>query len=253
MIDAFREGEDYMKSYEDSFREMIDNMIAKTITGKVIGERIEQMIAKIKEIAKTRAEGDASVIAAKDALDKLEQQRNRFYGFREGGEYVPEEVFDKVNKDIADAQKIYDEIFTKAVQPTPEDVQGIRENISSWKDDVKNEFDTFMEAFGVEFGSAKDSQQLSALQQGIQSVSETTAGALEAYMNGVSQQVYLHSELLTQIRDAIIGADSDIQLGVQGQMLLQLQQSFQVQMAIQTILEGWSSPNGMAVRVQLDS
>lgn len=70
-------------------------------------------------------------------------------------------------------------------------------------------------------------------------------------MNGVSQQVYYQSDILTQIRDILVGGDADIQLGVQGQMLLQLQQSFQVQMAIQTILEGWSSPNGLAVRVEM--
>ena len=253
MIDAFREGENYMKSYEDAFREMIDNMIAKTIAGKVIGERIEQMIANIKEIAKTRAEGDASVIAARDALDKLEKQRDVFYAFREGGENVPEEVFDQINKDIADAQKIYDEIYTKAVQPTPEDVQGIRESISSWKDDVKNEFDTFMEAFGVEFGSAKESQQLSALQQGLQGVSEETAGAVEAYLNGMSQQAYLRNELLTQIRDAIMGTNSDIQLGVQGQMLLQLQNNYIIMQSIQSMMEGWTTPSGQGIRVELIS
>lgn len=70
-------------------------------------------------------------------------------------------------------------------------------------------------------------------------------------MNGVSQQVYYQSEILTQIRDAVVMMDGDVQLGTQAQMLLQLQQSYAVQMAIQTILEGWSSPNGLAVRVEM--
>jgi hypothetical protein len=70
-------------------------------------------------------------------------------------------------------------------------------------------------------------------------------------MNGVSQQVYYQSEVLTQIRDAVVMMDGDVQLGTQAQMLLQLQQSYAVQMAIQTILEGWSSPNGLAVRVEM--
>jgi predicted transcriptional regulator len=108
-----------------------------------------------------------------------------------------------------------------------------------------------MEAFGVEFGSAKESQQLSALQQGIQGITEDTAGALEAITSGMSQQVYYQSTLLEQIRDAIMGTNSDIQLGVQGQMLLQLQQSFQVQMAIQGILEGVLTPSGQGFRVEL--
>ena len=251
MIDAFREGENYMKSYEDAFREMVDNMIAKTIVGKVIGERIEQMIDNIKEIAKTRAESDPDVAAAMEALKKEEHVRDVLYAFRESGEFVPEESFDIVNERIKEAQKIYDEIYTKAVQLTPEDVQGIRESISSWKDDVKNEFDAYMDAFGVEFGSAKDSQQLSALQQGLQGVSEETAGAVEAYLNGMSQQAYLRNELLTQIRDAIMGTDSDIQLGVQGQMLLQLQNNYIIMQSIQSMMEGWTTPSGQGIRVEL--
>ena len=95
------------------------------------------------------------------------------------------------------------------------------------------------------------SSELSALQQGIQGITEDTASALEAYMNSVSQQVYLHSDLLTQIRDAVVALDGDVQMSVQGQMLLQLQQSYQVQMAIQNIMVGWSNPSGSAVKVEL--
>ena len=95
--------------------------------------------------------------------------------------------------------------------------------------------------------------ELSALQAGIKGITEETAGALEAYMNGVLQQVYLHSQLLTEIRDALTGTDGDVSLATNAQMLLQLQQSYQVQMAIQTILEGWSSPSGLAVRVEMVS
>jgi hypothetical protein len=92
---------------------------------------------------------------------------------------------------------------------------------------------------------------LSALQQGIQGITETTAGALEAYMNGVSQQVYYQSDLLTQIRDAVVLFNTDVQVATMGQILLQLQNSYLVQTAIQNILNGWSSPNGLAVRVEM--
>lgn len=92
---------------------------------------------------------------------------------------------------------------------------------------------------------------LSALQQGIQGITEDTAGALEAYMNGVSQQVYAHTDLLTQIRDAVVGFDMDIQSATLSQMLMQLQNSYQTQQAIQSILEGWTNASGMAVRVEM--
>lgn len=93
--------------------------------------------------------------------------------------------------------------------------------------------------------------QLSNLQQGIQSVTEETAGALEAITNGISQQCYLQSDLLTQIRDAVVTMDNDVQIATQAQILLQLQQSFAVHMAIKNILEGVLNPSGRAFNVEL--
>ena len=72
-------------------------------------------------------------------------------------------------------------------------------------------------------------------------------------MNGVSQQVYLQSRLITEIRDAIVGFDLDVQVATMGQMLLQLQASYQVQMSIQGILEGVLNPSGRAFNVELIS
>jgi len=114
------------------------------------------------------------------------------------------------------------------------------------------EFYGNLENLGI-ISPTKESKELSALQQGITGITEDTAGALEAYMNSVSQQVYLHSDLLTQIRDAVVGFDLDVQTATVSQILLQLQSSYQVQMSIQSILNGWSNPNGMAVRVEMVS
>lgn len=131
------------------------------------------------------------------------------------------------------------------------DIKNYAEQLRNLSPELQDSIDyvnELIKGLGLEESSQ---QSLSALQQGIQGVTETTAGALEAYMNGVSQQVYYQSEILTQIRDAVVVMDGDVQLGTQAQMLLQLQQSYAVQMAIQSILEGWSSPNGMAVRVEM--
>jgi hypothetical protein len=100
------------------------------------------------------------------------------------------------------------------------------------------------------FGESSETQ-LSALQQGIQGITEDTAGALEGYMNGVSQQVYYQSDLMTQIRDAVVGFSLDVQVATMSQILLQLRSSYEVQSAIHSVLEGWSSPNGMSVRVEM--
>jgi hypothetical protein len=70
-------------------------------------------------------------------------------------------------------------------------------------------------------------------------------------MNGVSQQVYYQSDLMTQIRDAVVGFSLDVQVATMSQILLQLRSSYEVQSAIHSVLEGWSSPNGMSVRVEM--
>jgi hypothetical protein len=70
-------------------------------------------------------------------------------------------------------------------------------------------------------------------------------------MNGVSQQVYLQSDLLTQIRDILINFGGDVTIATNSQILLQLQQSFQVQMTIQNVLTGVLNASGLAFRVEM--
>lgn len=106
-------------------------------------------------------------------------------------------------------------------------------------------------ALGIAYGSGNASKNLSNLQQGIQSITEDTAGALEAYMNGVSQQVYLHSDLLTQIRDAVVMMNGDAQLATQAQMLLQLQKNYILVQSMAVLMENWTIPSGNGIRVAL--
>ena len=137
------------------------------------------------------------------------------------------------------------------IDVTPSDVDSIRNTVNSMKDGVKTEFEAWMDAFGITFGQDKEGTNLSALQAGIQGITEDTAGALEGITNGISQQSYLQSDLLTQIRDTILGFDLDIQMGVLSEILLQLQSSYQVQMSIQGILESVLTPSGRAFSVEL--
>lgn len=159
--------------------------------------------------------------------------------------------------------RAYRNMLEQAVDGTESSIDKASVEYTKWSlDYMNNEGREYMTnyaemlkgALGDWYRYGQDSQNnLSALQQGIQGITEDTAGALEAYMNGVSQQVYLHSELLTQIRDAIMGTDSDIQLGVQGQMLLQLQNNYIIMQSIQSMMEGWTTPSGQGIRVELIS
>lgn len=117
---------------------------------------------------------------------------------------------------------------------------------------INEDLTNLYNALGIAYGSNGDgSKNLSNLQQGIQGITEDTAGAIEAYMNSVSQQVYYQSDILTQIRDTMLTFDLDIQTGTMSQMLLQLQQSYSVQVAIQNTLNGVLNPSGRAFVVEM--
>lgn len=115
------------------------------------------------------------------------------------------------------------------------------------------EFYGNLEQLGIVSKTKDESNKLSALQQGIQGVTEDTAGAIEAYMNIVAQRVFEQNLYLQEIRDHLNNFDLDVQLGTLSQMLLQLQQSYLVQQNIETILNGVLNPSGRAIVVELNS
>ena len=271
MIDAFRQGEDYMTHFDESFEDMIDNMIMKAIVSRVIGDRLDAVWEQVKQTAEVRGEAEKKRVDAltkqlSDAQDKQMTAQAKYDNtVQEGlGQFMLEQ-FQGINtqKDLADANaevkrvqallKQAEKDYAEAIALKPEDVQGIRDSATSMRDDVKAQLEAFMEAYGIKAGDRAEDKNLSNLQQGISQVTEDTAGALEAITNGISQQCYLQSDLLTQIRDTVQGFDLDVQLGVQSQMLLQLQQSFAVHQSIQSILESVLTPNGRSFSVELAS
>lgn len=279
MIDAFKNGEDYMKVYEDSFEDMIDNLIMKAIVGEIVGRKVQQMFDAVEKESTKRADKTAYSAKMPSTRDMLEElypdygiteknirDYNNIYFNRIREAKTFEEVLSAYEKSQADAlqrgeQNFYDMLqkqkefvlseYADAATIRPEDLSVLTpEWKESWMDGVDDMFKSTMDTLGITFGEGAE-KSLSNLQQGIAGITEETAGALEAITSGMSQQVYYHSTLLEQIRDAVVGFDLDVSLGVQSQMLLQLQQSYAVQMAIQSILVGWSNPSGQAVRVEL--
>lgn len=119
---------------------------------------------------------------------------------------------------------------------------------------INQDLTNLYNALGIAYGSGSEaSNNLSALQQGIQGITEDTAGAIEAYMNIVAQRVFEQNLYLQEIRDHLNNFDLDVQLGTLSQMLLQLQQSYQVQQNIELILTGVLNPSGRAIVVELNS
>lgn len=260
MIDAFRQGEDYMQVFEDKFDTMVDNMIMKAIVSKVVASYIDRIWASMDErISAKTSKAEEDYKRAAEERERIESMSVEDY-FKQKGEngHVTHERAEELSKmylaelEVAkNAEKAAREAITAASEIDKTDISALMEELAEIKPELGQKL---KEIFGeyYKFGDAVD-KDLSALQQGIQGVTEDTAGAIEAYMNGMSQQVYLQSTLLTQIRDAVVQFDIDVQVATMSQILLQLQASYQAQMVIQNTLQGWSSPNGMAVRVELNN
>ena len=283
-IEALRSGEDAMATFDENVDEMIANMVKKMYVTKILQPWFEEQWDKIQEQINQRA-GDIpekiakmqsktsiaksadttdnnSLVEALRALGMSDEQIHLLNWYNEFGQYDRGEgrnarlkaAYEKMLKEAEQKEAELQKELTNATMPTMDDIRRYAELVRSGEP-ILSENMKGIENFLRELGLMKDdaNKNLSALQQGIQSVSEETAGALEAYMNSVSQQVYLHSDLLTQIRDIMVGWNFDVQLGALSQILLQLQSSYQVQMSIQNILIGWSNPSGGAVKVELIS
>lgn len=266
MIDAFKQGEDYMQVFSDKFDEMIDNMIMKSIVSRVVSQYLDQIWDSIDERINDRSKKESEDYA--NAQNKLASVRNmsdeelsQYMALERGGgdfHTTMKELSKITQGDIAEYRKAAEleekaakERLDAAAAFTGSDVDYIMGQITEIMPELGQKLKDILGEY-YKYGESSETQ-LSALQQGIAGISEDTAGALEAYMNGVSQQVYLQSDLLTQIRDAVVGFDLDVQVATMSQILLQLQSSYTVQMSIQGILEGWNNPSGQAVRVELVS
>ena len=276
-IDNLRSGEDAMASFTTSVKDMIANLVKKMIVTKVIGPQLEALVDDMNERIRARSKYEAEAyekaveqqtqatsLSENEIIQKIIEQRQK--------ELMKQGVSKLAAKTMAIQQGItqedidsYLDVYQQEVKrtkkeldkkttPTLEDIDLVAKSaydlvptLEGWEgriNEILKRYDLFKDT---------SDKQLSALQQGIQGVTEDTASAVEAYLNGMSQQAYLRNDLLTQIRDAVVTMDVDVQTGVQAQMLLQLQQSYAVQMAIQGILEGWNNPSGQAVRVELVS
>lgn len=192
-ISAWKEGADTMANLEESFDDMIQNMIVKSLASEIVGQRLESMFAMVQRFTEENSAGGVGI--------------------------TTEEA-----KQIADLGK---------------------ELIPLINEDLKN----LMGQLGIEFGSGVKDAALSSLQKGISSVTEETAGAIEAYLNMVSGQVFQQTTILQGIWDM-----TNVNAGTMSQMLLQMRSSYQILQAIQvwTVNISTAAGNGVNVRILPD-
>lgn len=150
---------------------------------------------------------------------------------------------------FAMVQRFTEENSAGGVGITTEEAKQIadlgKELIPLINEDLKN----LMGQLGIEFGSGVKDAALSSLQKGISSVTEETAGAIEAYLNMVSGQVFQQTTILQGIWDM-----TNVNAGTMSQMLLQMRSSYQILQAIQvwTVNISTAAGNGVNVRILPD-
>lgn len=189
-ISAWKEGTDTMANLEESFDDLITNMIVKSLASTIVGERLKSMFAMVQRFTEENSAGGVGITA--------------------------EEA-----KQIADLGK---------------------ELIPLINEDLKN----LMGQLGIEFGSGVKDAALSSLQKGISSVSEETAGAIEAYLNMVSGQVFQQTAIMQSIEHIV-----NVNAGTNSQILLQLRAEYQLLQAINVWAIGITSPAGNSIQVRL--
>lgn len=287
MIEAFKNGEDAMEVFEENWSKMIDNMLMKAIVSQVLGDWVKSLESGADKILEKFTKEQSKAVsdvtshiaylysmdagdisqwiydndreAFNEILSSLGQERiGDFESIYDRAEWFSNSWNTGLAQKIADAYKsmlnnrlgdMNSNLEKASLDATGELIDYYGQAGNEFKDEYLPQI---LDKIQENWNFGQDSEkQLSNLQQGIAGITEDTAGALEAITNGISQQCYLQSDLLTQIRDSVVGLDLDVSLGVQSQMLLQLQNSYQTQQAIQQILEGVLVPSGRAFAVEL--
>lgn len=273
IISALKNGENAMDSFTDSWEEMCWNMIKQVISTEILAPKFKKIFDEINDEVNKRGEKAADdIVKAKEDYESNKEYVQKWSNWyvRKGDEFKRAMNYYDLQKlykegwvdssfdewDAAQQKHIKDleDAYTNATSWTLDDVERYAELLKSMQSDYEAAEEATREAaerLGLRMGDK--SQALSALQAGIQGITEDTANALEAYMNGVSQQVYAHTALLTEIRDAVVAFNGDATLGVQSQMLLQLQNNYILMQTMQTLMENWTVPSGNGIRVELMS
>ena len=277
IVDALRNGEDAMGSFNDSIDDMIANMIKQVFSARILGPMLEKIWDRIDADIQKRGEQYADYYADYQAtLDHIDTTTNNtgdgYYFWKDqsgslrysnrylkwltamhnGAENLTYQQWHDILQGWADwAQEHLEDATTSTmadVRRFGTDLRQVAPELEGYMGELEN----ILREMGL-IKDATSEEALSKLQQGIQGVTEDTAGAIEAYMNIVAQRVFEQNLYLQEIRDHLNNFDLDVQLGTLSQMLLQLQQSYQVQQNIESILTGVLNPSGRAIVVELNS
>lgn len=245
MISAFRNGEDWMASFGESWDDMIDNMIMKAIVGKVLGSKIEEMMDEIQQRIDARTTDEESAyqraLANTEKTDSVLMKDLGMSKKDKGVQAAIERLRQKYLKDLEQAEKNLNE----ASNIDASDVDFARQWGEDLKQHLQTNFPGLMEEFGIKFGEATENG-LSGLQKGISSMSEETAGAIEAYLNIINSQVFQQTALQQQMVNLMT-----LNSGTNSQILLSLRAEFQILQSLQLWATNITTAAGNGINVRI--
>ena len=258
ITDALRGGEDAIEAFNESVDDMIINLVKKFVQTKYLAPIMEDAWAKLNAVVLQRTAPLSSEVEMLEREKAELQARYDYYDSilskkkdRESNLPPLERKLEEYDRKIEEAKAR----LVEASMPTDADLNqwiGILDALKLQGSPIIEMYRQLLDSLGLGSTSSTDTE-LSALQQGIQGITESTANALEAYASNISQQVYFQSDILAQIRDMLQLQTLDVQTVTTGEILLQLQASYITQEAIRSTLEGWNNATGQAVRVELIS
>ena len=241
--------EDAIKQYEEQIQELTHQIedLGDSIVENLLGSNIKNAAEDFVDTwVNAWKEGENTLDAVEGKMDEITKNLIKKAIASKIVGTLLQPFYDAVDKAASEQSESGVELSLNELKQLSEMASSIGISIN----DALLALFTNLENMGI-IDKGAGSAELSALQQGIQGITEDTAGALESYMNSVSQQVYYQSDILTQIRDILVNFGGDVTIATNAQILFELQQSYQVQMSIQSILQGWSNASGLAVRVEL--
>lgn len=230
IIDLEGQVTDLQNAIDDATTEIVNNLLG----------------TDVKSAAESFA--DSWISAWKEGADTMENLEENFNDMIQNliVKSLASEMISRKIKSIFDAVERYAEDDVVSTDEIKNLMQGVVPDMAK---DINEILQGLMGSLGIEFGSGVKDAALSSLQKGVQSVTEETAGAIEAYLNMVSGQVFQQTTILQGIWDM-----TNVNAGTMSQMLLQMRSSYQILQAIQvwTVNISTAAGNGVNVRILPD-
>lgn len=205
IVTAFEEGTSAAQAWGESVHDIVKNIVKQLVISKFVEPEVQKwfdrtyadMMPKTVEAQKRKEELDKANEALR-LYDTLTDAEKIAANFRGG--------YAKLLKDQEEAQRAYDKAFKESDGEVPKleegAIKGYEESLDGLFDVINGRIPEWLEKYLSDKGS-----ELSGLNQGISTISEDTAQALEALLNSMR---FIVSDSNLALREITVLLGSDI-------------------------------------------